>query len=215
MCPRTRESVLIWSVLDLSISLIKPTVFFEWAIEGKSYHLTSMHKRTYMWLKPAASWERSCAVNRSSNLDLTIKKEYCPYSTYSNPRNQCFILLCLQKKDYIETRIVEETKNSLTAFVWLDTHRFLEILETLLCFQRSDNKPTYLLSSQIKLGLHTVPIHLHVACQQGFISTHQPILGQRAFGESCIGVYHIIYSHVIASEVLFTHMTQICMCVYN
>lgn len=48
------------------------------------------------------------------HLDLSIKTEYHPYS---NTRNQCFILLGLQKKAYIETRIVEETKKkSLTAF---------------------------------------------------------------------------------------------------
>lgn len=59
-----------------------------------------------------------------------------------------------------------------------------------------------------------MPIHLHVVCQQVFISTHQQILRQRVFGEHCISVYHIIYPHVLASEVLFTHVTQICLYVF-
>lgn len=70
-----------------------------------------IYARVNMHVTKAASWERTCAVHKSfHHLDLSIKAEYRPYS---NTRNQCFILLGLQKKAYIETRIVEETKKIL------------------------------------------------------------------------------------------------------
>lgn len=171
-----------------------------------------MHECACIRLKSGASWERTCAANKGfHNLNLSIKTKKHPHS---NPSNQLLILLDLQRKQTRKQGLWKAQK-SLNSICLIRHTWILGILETSLCFQRSDNKLTCHLGLQIKLYPHTVPTHLHVACQQSFINTYQPTLWHSVYEESCMGMYHSICLYVLASEVLFTHRTPICLCVFK